>query len=396
MVSDNNKFDWSYRTTQTVLDLPFIEGIPTPQKATDLTKWVRQNSDRYQFKYVKLYHATDPGIPIEKEGLKPTSATRRRSFQSSSGYVYLANTPERAKAFGDRGNQGRSVVYEVLVQIRHLLADKDQLNNQRSVGRVLGDSVGESIAYGGGVRVKGAIAPWAIRLMPAPGCAPDLTMNTSTEKIMAAQKKASIALQTTENQQYYNKRLHLGAARGELDMCLDALDNGADILSLDSVDRSALQVAALGGYALVCAQLIKSGADVNLQSTDDLRSALDYAVREHWPSHIATAEILLDAGANLHAKNKQGECAIHAAIDCNCAKMCLLLLERGASADLESDEQLIALATQLFRPAIVTLISAWSARRAAWLAIEELMQEPEKSKDGARECAGRKSPDNLR
>ncbi len=49
--------------------------------------------------------------------------------------------------------------------VRNLLADRDQLNNQRSSGRfgIIGNSVGESIIYGGGVRVKGAIEPWAIR-----------------------------------------------------------------------------------------------------------------------------------------------------------------------------------------------------------------------------------------
>jgi len=51
----------------------------------------------------------------------------RRSYQSSSGYVYLANTPSRAKTFGDLGNGGASIVYEVVAPIRHLLADKDQL-----------------------------------------------------------------------------------------------------------------------------------------------------------------------------------------------------------------------------------------------------------------------------
>lgn len=372
MVNDNNKFDWSYRTTQTVLDLPFIEGIPTPQKATDLTKWVRQNSDRYLFKFVKLYHATDPSIPIEKEGLKPTSATRRRSFQSSSGYVYLANTPERAKAFGDRGNQGRSVVYEVLVQIRYLLADKDQLNNQRSVGKLLGNSVGESIVYGGGVRVKGAIEPWAVRLFNAP--TPEAAQAPS-QKIMTINANTNTNTNTktdAANARFYGKKLMLGAARGEADTCIDALDSGASILYRDKVGRNALQVAALGGYAPVCAQLIKRGADVNSQGKDDLRAPLHYAAREHWPSHLATATLLLDAGANIHAKNKSGECAIHTAIDGDRANMCLLLLERGASVDLQSDEQLIDYAKNQFRPAIVKLLGAWSAKRAAWLAIEEI------------------------
>lgn len=148
-------FDWTKRTNQTVLTLPFVEGMPSEEKAKEMSRWVRQHSDIYQNALVKMYHATDVSLPIEDQGLKPTSQTRRRSYQSESGFVYLANTPERAKTFGDMGNQGRSTVYEVLVPVRNLLADRDQLSNQRSVGKAIGNSVGESIIYGGGVRVKG-------------------------------------------------------------------------------------------------------------------------------------------------------------------------------------------------------------------------------------------------
>lgn len=162
-------FDWLSRVGGQILDLPFIEGVPTPEKAKIMTAWVKENSDLYKEKYVKLYHATAMSLPIEHEGLKPTSTTRRRSYQSTSGYVYLAATPERAKNFGDIGNQGRSAVYEVIALVRNLLSDRDQLNNQRAVGQWgdMGNSIGESIVYGGGVRIKGAIEPWAVRKMEA-------------------------------------------------------------------------------------------------------------------------------------------------------------------------------------------------------------------------------------
>jgi hypothetical protein len=132
-----------------------------------LNKWVRRNANMYTNQLVRLYHATHPSLPIEYEGLKPTSLNRRRSYQSTSGYVYLAATPSRAKWFGDVGNMGRSVTYEVVVPIWRLLADRDQLNNQRAVGNDIGNSIGESIVYGGGVRVKGKIEPWAIRQLSA-------------------------------------------------------------------------------------------------------------------------------------------------------------------------------------------------------------------------------------
>ena len=57
----------------------------------------------------------------------------------------------------------KAVVYEVVVPGHAILADKDQLNNQRAAGINVGDSVAESIVYGGGVRVKGKIDPWQIK-----------------------------------------------------------------------------------------------------------------------------------------------------------------------------------------------------------------------------------------
>ena len=150
-----------------VIEMPFEEGAPTKQKASEMAAWVRQHSGLYDNKYTLFYHGTDANLDIEKTGLLPTSATRRRSFQSQSGYVYLANTPERAKTFGDLGNQSDSVVYEVAVLVRKLSADTDQLRNQRAVGAECGDSIGESIVFGGGVRHRGKIEPYAVqKLVP--------------------------------------------------------------------------------------------------------------------------------------------------------------------------------------------------------------------------------------
>lgn len=145
------------------LRLPYVEGVPNVQKVKTLQAWLKSHSDRYKNESVVLYHATGIRIPIASQGLKPTSATRRRSYQSTPGYVYLAATPERAKNFGDLGNQSQSRVYAVSVLLRHLKADLDQLVNQRSTGQDIGNSLAESILFGGGARVKGAIPMWNVR-----------------------------------------------------------------------------------------------------------------------------------------------------------------------------------------------------------------------------------------
>ncbi len=145
------------------LRLPFVEGVPSEPKVQRMSDWVNRHKDLYKNESVVLYHATGTSVPVLEEGLKPTSAARRRSFQSTPGYVYLAVTPERAQAFGDLGNGGRSRVYAVAVLVRHLKADKDQLANRRSVGEAVGDSLAESLVHAGGARVKGAIQAWAVR-----------------------------------------------------------------------------------------------------------------------------------------------------------------------------------------------------------------------------------------
>lgn len=159
----HNPFDMSSSITP-ILTLPFQEGVPTPAKAKTMNRWIAENSDIYQNKFVVFYHGTHPNLPIEKEGLKPTSLNRRKSYQSKTGYVYLANTPERAERFGKLGNGGECVVYAVMIPIRELKADLDQLNNLRAASSVeIGNSVGESIVYGGGVRFAGAIEAWKIK-----------------------------------------------------------------------------------------------------------------------------------------------------------------------------------------------------------------------------------------
>ncbi len=142
-----------------VIPLPYQEGVPTKKKVAEMKAWLLSHSDKYRNEYTVLYHATDPSLPIQREGLRRTSTKRRRSYQSKPGYVYLAATPERAESFGKLGNQGRAQIYAVRVLVRKLKADIDQLNNQRSIGRDVGNSLAESIIYGGGARYAQTIPP---------------------------------------------------------------------------------------------------------------------------------------------------------------------------------------------------------------------------------------------
>lgn len=154
---------WAQLTSVEVAPLPFEEGLPSAVRAAEMKEWLKQHGSRFTPTYTILYHATGENVPVMEKGLLPTSDARRRSYQSESGYVYLAATPERAKTFGDLGNGSKSIVYEVIVPVHKLLPDADQLHNLRAAGTDVGNSIEESIVYAGGARVKGAIEQWQIR-----------------------------------------------------------------------------------------------------------------------------------------------------------------------------------------------------------------------------------------
>lgn len=142
-------------------------GEPTPQEVLAYSRWLRQHADDH----VRLFHGTSALNEVRQEGLLPASATRRNSLQTASGYVCASVYPGMARQFGAHAaaNCGvsptghRLAVYPVVVPVRRLLADMDQLNNQRAGGRDVGNSLAESLVWGHGARVRGRVEPMALR-----------------------------------------------------------------------------------------------------------------------------------------------------------------------------------------------------------------------------------------
>ncbi|RMG36910.1 MAG: hypothetical protein D6732_07515 [Methanobacteriota archaeon] len=170
---------FSKRTWFPVITLPERQnGESVADYARRLNRFVRDNSDRYKNIQVILFHGTGRNVSVKSQGLLPTSVERRRSYQSSSGYVYLSADPWVAERFGSLGNSNRHCVYAVLVNLRDLKPDLDQLHNKRSVGVNVGNTLGESLAYTSCARVKGRIEPWrVIEVMPEPELEPDEGMS---------------------------------------------------------------------------------------------------------------------------------------------------------------------------------------------------------------------------
>ena len=141
------------------LDLRANAGCLRAADRVNFQKWLRLHRDDH----VVLYHGTSDELPVGTKGLLPTTAARRNSYQSASGYVYLSYAASRAQTFAEMGRAQaqKLVVWAVVVPIRRLLPDHDQLNNKRYWGERtdVGATLTDSFAFGGGARIRGKIEP---------------------------------------------------------------------------------------------------------------------------------------------------------------------------------------------------------------------------------------------
>lgn len=145
-----------------VIEIPIDGDVVTEDKIRHIKTWLKESIDPYATVYVTMYHGTAATHPIFEQGILPTTKSNRKNSTSEMGYVYLATTPTRAKMFGDLRNESGSVVYEVLVPLKKLLADKNILKSQYLPNNAVGKTLADSICLGG-ARVKDKIEPWQIK-----------------------------------------------------------------------------------------------------------------------------------------------------------------------------------------------------------------------------------------
>jgi len=129
---------------------------PTAERVATLDRWLRANPGAW----VRLYHGTDAALPVAREGLKPTGEARRNSLQSRTGYVSFSIYPGHAEVFARMAFPRRAVtIYGVDLRVGELVADRDQLRNQRAwARRDVKDTLAHSLAFGHGAQVKGGVA----------------------------------------------------------------------------------------------------------------------------------------------------------------------------------------------------------------------------------------------
>ena len=106
---------------------------------------------------------------------------------------------------------------------------------------------------------------------------------------------------------------------------------------------TALHVAAAGHWVEIAKLLLAAGADVNAVGKHRHSQPLHYAADGYlenpaWVAkrQVATIRLLLDAGADLQAQDKNGATPLHRAVRTRCAAAVRCLLEAGSDATLRN------------------------------------------------------------
>lgn len=95
--------------------------------------------------------------------------------------------------------------------------------------------------------------------------------------------------------------LHEASRKGNVEILIYLLQNGADINSKNHKGFTPLHVAAFSGEILVINALIKNGANVNVKAKDNITPLHVAAVK----GNIETVKLLIDNGAELRANSSK-------------------------------------------------------------------------------------------
>lgn len=131
--------------------------------------------------------------------------------------------------------------------------------------------------------------------------------------------------------------LILAVLKGNATIVEWLLNKGANVNHQNAQGHSALQYACSKGWSDVVALLLKGGADVNVR---DKRGDTSL----HRLASLGRLELLKDLLAhhpkpNLDAQNAEGNTAMHIACEDDEVSSALLLLDHGASVDIENKEK---------------------------------------------------------
>lgn len=230
-------------------------------KIAELERWLKEHKNDF----VRLYHGTSADHRVMEKGLLPTCHSRKHSLQSRNGYVSLSVYPGMAKQFGEMSYaypKREIEVYAVTLCIKSLVADKDQLANQRQYAeRHVKDTLAHSLVFGHGAQVKGKIEPYYIQPM-------SILMK---DEIFDAVSKSDysrfmFALDFVKSPDLINQHgmplLSLAAAKGQHEMVRRLIEKGADVNIRDKQGDGPLVWAAISGSLGVAKFLLLNDADI--------------------------------------------------------------------------------------------------------------------------------------
>jgi ankyrin repeat protein len=140
----------------------------------------------------------------------------------------------------------------------------------------------------------------------------------------------------------------LGAFCKRLDFVKYLLKNGADVKPNGSNVATPLHFAARYFRIDLAKILIKHGADINAIDNRNCQTPLEYAITSQYSNDFSDDTIfindncnmvkfLIDNGANINAKNSQGQTPLIVAIIEKQYKIAILLLKKGAEINIQDD-----------------------------------------------------------
>lgn len=113
------------------------------------------------------------------------------------------------------------------------------------------------------------------------------------------------------------------------------VDDASQTHALSDDGFTALHLAVFAEQEDAARVLIEYGADVNARSTGTIARVPPLGTAAFVRS-LLLARLLLDAGANVNGQGEGGFTALHTAAENGDEELVLLLLERGADANLET------------------------------------------------------------
>jgi len=123
------------------------------------------------------------------------------------------------------------------------------------------------------------------------------------------------------------------------------LEHGASVHMRNKNGQMPLHLASQYGYSGIVALLLKFGADVDAQD-NDTRTPLLLVSQYDWReiSRVTkTAQLLLEHGASVHLRNKNGQMPLHTALHHDLPGVVALLLKFGADVDAQDSDTMTPL-----------------------------------------------------